>query len=1002
MFTNWNRKAKEETRLNPLSIDEIDALTISTLRGMGTTPEKFREQVRQDMPEDAMEQGDAIMRRNPKMQMPDSHFKLQGAQEQQMMDDIELEVPEFYFDEGAENARLGVQQLARDESTQRALNAYKDTYKDHVMQAFDKHKAFMQSLGNQPMTVQEFMQHPKVPSFADYYKHKNAQYPYDTSEDHPFALTHPDDFAQHQQEMLEQYEIQGYPVNEPFIPVITGEPMDLALDVLLKQLELTPPMTQGVEEQIPMQEDIPTVNVTQDYETDCECADRIRNDFIQKIIDSGDLEAINGPYGIEWLKSLSCEEIKVELSPRYNAICSNKGGFSEADQMKYAGKPMDLAMDTLLKFQSAAQRRIYSEIPTPQDYGLEIKDVPFIRNIGVHRIESAGMPAYNIPVPLRGNRPGDPLEFERQIAREGGATIPGFTLDYEIPDDPRKEIQGHFGYPNDLQSITPELRMGYPDFNWGIGDTVTLGILDKPEWMAGMAQGRTQPEGYQPFGFDKDAFVRLDGGLGTAAIAPRRELVSSARRLLTGNPLTGDEYKYYDYKPVYDMLSQLPATTIESQRDPVTGYLPKTSDFLLDRMGGARIVASEPMDLAIDALLKNDSEQEEETDVHPGDKTIEMTRNGRRYFPTTLVHDDATEGIQRRVNPFDEEEGTFEGLPFKDDFKRSKPMDLAMDALLKNQPYHEMSKDQLDEILYGLGGYDAGTREYSRDETSSTQEEKDAAYRELLARQREADANPVNVFGLDQEDKSRLVDFYEPQFTGQNISPDIFIPQTEEEGQMAFDEGDMEHDIDERLLDIDEFMPGKSFLTEEDPAAKYHHLKATAGDDVAQNYLNRYRDFAMRNSENPEYVHQRLMQMFDENQEVTAPQYTQEFPTDESIFNVKPPHVMMNEPDATGFAHNWQAKNASEPMDLAIDTLLKDLSPEAKRHKLEYDKKYESSPERVKYREELNRERRRRGIYGSGDHMDVSHTEGGKLTLESEHDNRARHFKEKGTLRPSE
>ena len=92
-----------------------------------------------------------------------------------------------------------------------------------------------------------------------------------------------------------------------------------------------------------------------------------------------------------------------------------------------------------------------------------------------------------------------------------------------------------------------------------------------------------------------------------------------------------------------------------------------------------------------------------------------------------------------------------------------------MDALLKNQPYHEMSKDQLDEILYGLGGYDAGTREYSRDETSSTQEEKDAAYRELLARQREADANPVNVFGLDQEDKSRLVDFYEPQFTGQNI-----------------------------------------------------------------------------------------------------------------------------------------------------------------------------------------------------------------------------------------
>ena len=95
--------------------------------------------------------------------------------------------------------------------------------------------------------------------------------------------------------------------------------------------------------------------------------------------------------------------------------------------------------------------------------------------------------------------------------------------------------------------------------------------------------------------------------------------------------------------------------------------------------------------------------------------------------------------------------------------------------------------------------------------------------------------------------------------------------------------------------------------------------------------------------------------------------------------------------------------NKSEPMDLAMDVLLKDrISPEAKRHKLEYDKKYESSPERVKYREELNRERRNRGIYGKHNHMDVSHTEGGKLTLESEHGNRARHFKEKGTLRHEE
>ena len=90
----------------------------------------------------------------------------------------------------------------------------------------------------------------------------------------------------------------------------------------------------------------------------------------------------------------------------------------------------------------------------------------------------------------------------------------------------------------------------------------------------------------------------------------------------------------------------------------------------------------------------------------------------------------------------------------------------------------------------------------------------------------------------------------------------------------------------------------------------------------------------------------------------------------------------------------------SKPMSIS-DVLVKErISPEAKRHKLEYDKEYESSPERIKYREELNRERSQRGMYGDHSHRDISHTEGGKLTVEDEHKNRARHFKDKGTLRP--
>lgn len=74
------------------------------------------------------------------------------------------------------------------------------------------------------------------------------------------------------------------------------------------------------------------------------------------------------------------------------------------------------------------------------------------------------------------------------------------------------------------------------------------------------------------------------------------------------------------------------------------------------------------------------------------------------------------------------------------------------------------------------------------------------------------------------------------------------------------------------------------------------------------------------------------------------------------------------------------------------------MSPEAKRHKLEYDTKYESTPERLKYREELKRERRRRGIDGKGG-PDMSHTKEHTLVAEDPHTNRARHFKERGTLK---
>jgi hypothetical protein len=111
--------------------------------------------------------------------------------------------------------------------------------------------------------------------------------------------------------------------------------------------------------------------------------------------------------------------------------------------------------------------------------------------------------------------------------------------------------------------------------------------------------------------------------------------------------------------------------------------------------------------------------------------------------------------------------------------------------------------------------------------------------------------------------------------------------------------------------------------------------------------------------------------------------------------------ISVRQAEMTPLAQNQQMITTGEPMNLGVGVIRKERkSPEAKRHKLEYDKQYEASPERVKYREELNRERRKRGMYGDHSHRDISHTEGGKLTVEDEHDNRARHFKDKGTKRP--
>ena len=67
-------------------------------------------------------------------------------------------------------------------------------------------------------------------------------------------------------------------------------------------------------------------------------------------------------------------------------------------------------------------------------------------------------------------------------------------------------------------------------------------------------------------------------------------------------------------------------------------------------------------------------------------------------------------------------------------------------------------------------------------------------------------------------------------------------------------------------------------------------------------------------------------------------------------------------------------------------------NPEARAKKKAYDKKYHSTPERIKYRTELTSENRKRGTYGNHDGKDFDHATG---KMEKQKVNRGRNSKSK-------
>lgn len=66
------------------------------------------------------------------------------------------------------------------------------------------------------------------------------------------------------------------------------------------------------------------------------------------------------------------------------------------------------------------------------------------------------------------------------------------------------------------------------------------------------------------------------------------------------------------------------------------------------------------------------------------------------------------------------------------------------------------------------------------------------------------------------------------------------------------------------------------------------------------------------------------------------------------------------------------------------------MSEERRKKKLAYDTKYQSSPKRVNYREDLNLANKRAKTYGNGDGLDMSHTKSGTMVKENMKSNRAR------------
>jgi hypothetical protein len=343
-------------------------------------------------------------------------------------------------------------------------------------------------------------------------------------------------------------------------------------------------------------------------------------------------------------------------------------------------------------------------------------------------------------------------------------------------------------------------------------------------------------------------------------------------------------------------------------------------------------------------------------------------------------------------------------LPPHEELYRAEPMSVG-DVLVKelnadllarnpNRPYAEFSYDELMEYIYG---------DMESGDMTLNPEERAKMFEELNIRGAENQQEPMRFSNEFQEankavpmsvgdvlvKRQTTLSAYDPMQIESNLEPqnsNIFIAA--KPGNQDLETEELSRLSDEMLAEIAALKQkhGEFGITSATGNAEWKTEPSFMLTNVPDSARQSINDIAARFGQDAIGVSEKDQAGAD----FITPQGEKTDSFEEMAFEDDPMY-------STDFPTGQRLTFKGEAMKVG-DVLVKErISPEAIAHKLEYDKKYESNPVRVKYREDLNRERRKRHIYGQGG-PDMSHTSQHTIVPEDPHTNRARHFKSKGTL----